>query len=274
MVRAGVEAALDAAAHVLGAGGGAVAAVVAAVCELEDCPALNAGIGSVLNSAGEVEMDACVMAGVDRAVGAVAGLRRVRHAVLAAEAVRRDGRHVLLAGEGAERFTATAGLEAIAPEALVTEFRRGQLVRFHERAPDPGGGTVGAVARDAQGHLAAATSTGGMVGKLPGRISDSALAGAGTWADDRTCALSATGHGEPFIRAAFAHRVDGLMREARLDLESACAKALAEVAALGGAGGCVAVDAAGRVALPYDTGAMPRGVAREAGSRLVVVYPD
>jgi isoaspartyl peptidase/L-asparaginase-like protein (Ntn-hydrolase superfamily) len=248
----------------LAGGGSALDAVVAAVRVLEDCPWLNAGRGSVLCASGEVEMDAAVMDGASRRAGGVAGLRSVLNPVLAARAVMERSPHVLLAGGGAERFAREQGLACAAPESFVTELRRRQLARWRERsggaAPPSGSGTVGAVARDAQGHLAAATSTGGITGKLAGRVSDSALIGAGNFADDATCAVSATGTGDAFIRAGFAHQVDALMRHAGLPLAEACERALAGVRSLGGYGGCIAIDAAGRVALPFDTPAMSRGL--------------
>jgi isoaspartyl peptidase/L-asparaginase-like protein (Ntn-hydrolase superfamily) len=257
-LRAGIADALAAGARVLEAGGAAADAAVAAVASLEDCRLFNAGTGSVLNSAGEVEMDAALMEGAGRRAGAVAGVRRLAHPIEAARAVLRDGRHVLLFGAEAERIGVAAGAAEVDPAALIVPARRAQLARRRS-----GAGTVGAVARDAAGHLAAATSTGGLVGKLPGRISDSALIGCGTWADDATCAVSATGHGESFIRCAFAREVDALLRHARVSLDEACRRALAEVAAAGGHGGCIALDREGNLAMPFDTAAMPRGVVRE-----------
>jgi L-asparaginase / beta-aspartyl-peptidase len=261
-LRAGLADALAAGAALLARGGAAQDAVVAAVAVLEDCPLFNAGTGSVLNSAGEVEMDAALMEGSKRRAGAVAGVRRLAHPIEAARAVLHDGRHVLLFGAEAERLGRAAGVPEIAPEALIVPARRAQHVRAKggERGTR---GTVGAVALDASGHLAAATSTGGLSGKLAGRISDSAQIGAGTWADDATCAVSATGNGELFIRTAFARNLDALLRHARLPLDDACRRALDEVAALGGHGGCIAIDREGRIAMPFDTPAMPRGSVRE-----------
>jgi isoaspartyl peptidase/L-asparaginase-like protein (Ntn-hydrolase superfamily) len=256
-LRAGIADALDAGARVLAAGGAAADAAVAAVASLEDCPLFNAGTGSVLNSAGECEMDAALMVGTGRRAGAVAGVRRLAHPIEAARAVLRDGRHVLLFGAEAEHLARAAGASAIDPAALIVPARSAQLARRQ------GVGTVGAVARDAAGRLAAATSTGGLVGKLPGRISDSAQIGCGTWADDATCAVSATGHGEFFIRTVFAREVDALLRHAHAGLDEACRRALAEVAALGGHGGCIAIDRDGNVAMPFDTPAMPRGIVRD-----------
>src|SRR5262245_47448664 len=174
-------------------------------------------------------------------------------------AVLRHGTHVLLAGEGAERFAHAAGIAAVDPDYHVTEERRAQLARaIGERTPSDG--TVGAVARDAAGHLAAATSTGGLAGRLPGRVADSALPGSGTWADASTCAVSATGHGDFFIRAGFARDVDARVRYAGRDLATACAEALAAVQALGGDGGCIALGPQGDAVLHFDTPDMPRGV--------------
>jgi isoaspartyl peptidase/L-asparaginase-like protein (Ntn-hydrolase superfamily) len=237
---------------------GALEAAVAAAEVLEDCPVMNAGRGSVLTCDGGVEMDAAVMDGAGRRAGGVAGVRALAHPVRAALCVLRDGRHVLLAGDGAERFARERGCAAAEPEGHVTPERRAQLEAWRARS----GGTVGAVALDAEGHLAAATSTGGTTGKLPGRVSDSCLIGSGTWADDATCAVSATGLGELFIRSAFAHEVDALLRLGGLDLDAACRRALERV---DGRGGCIAVDCQGRVALPFGTPGMARGWADGAG---------
>jgi len=255
----GLRGALAAGAAILDAGGAALAAVVAAVVELERCEVFNAGRGCVLDADGGVSLDAAVMDGCDRRAGGVIGVARVAQPVQAAEAVLRDGRHVLMAGEGAERFAASCGLAMVDPAHHVTERRRAQLARAGRRS-EPGGGTVGAVALDADGHLAAATSTGGTLGKRPGRVADSALPGCGTWADDATCAVSATGQGEFFIRTAFARDVDARMRWGGRDLDAACAEALAAVSALGGSGGCIAVDVRGRAAFPFDTPHMPCGL--------------
>jgi isoaspartyl peptidase/L-asparaginase-like protein (Ntn-hydrolase superfamily) len=276
-VRAALTCALASGHGLLAAGGSAVDAVVAAVRVLEDCEWLNAGRGSVLDATGRVEMDAAVMDGASRRAGAVAGLRDVVNPVLAARAVMERSPHVLLAGDGAERFARDQGLPRAARDFFVTELRRRQLADWRERsaagAPQGGGGTVGAVARDARGHLAAATSTGGLTGKLPGRVSDSALIGAGTFADDATCALSATGTGDAFIRTGFAHAVDALVRHAGEGLEAACERALAGVRALGGSGGCIAVDSAGRAALPFDTAWMARGLIGPDGRPRVALAP-
>lgn len=273
MARPGLEEALAAGGRVLASGGSALDAVVAAVVVLEDCPVFNAGCGGVLNAQGELELDAALMEGTTRRAGAVAGLRGFRP-VEAARAVLEDDRHVLLAGAGADAFAREAGLAPVDAAGWITGFRREQW-RRHLAAleADRSGGTVGAVARDGAGRLAAATSTGGILGKRPGRVSDSALVGSGTWADDRSCAVSATGEGELFIRAAFAARIDAALRGG-VPLAAACDAALAEVSGLGGSGGCIAVDRDGNVAMPFDTPGMPRGVLRPGGPPRVALLAD
>lgn len=275
VARRGLRDALAAGGGVLEAGGRALEAVVAAVEVLEDCPVLNAGRGAVLNSAGDVELDAALMEGTARGAGAVAGVRRIEHPIAAARAVLDDGRHVLLAGRGAERFAEAAGLSLVGPEWLVAAARPPAGTGAGAGVPrGAAGDTVGAVALDVRGGLAAATSTGGTPGKLPGRVSDSALIGCGTWADDATCAVSGTGEGEYFIRAAFARGVDALMRFAACELRRACDRMLAEVEALGGRGGCIALDRAGRAALVHNTPGMPRGLLRAGTSPRIVVHPE
>jgi isoaspartyl peptidase/L-asparaginase-like protein (Ntn-hydrolase superfamily) len=251
---------LEAGHLLLVAGATALDAVVAAVQVLESDGGFNAGRGSVRTAEGTVEMDAGVADGAGRRVGAVAAIRGVRHPVAAARAVLDDGRHVILAGEGAADFARAAGLDFEPDEWFVD-------ADPHGRAQDPGPspGTVGAVARDADGHLAAATSTGGRHGQRPGRVGDSPVPGAGLWADDGTCAISATGDGEAFLRVAFAHEVDALMRLAGCPLEKGCRKALEAVGGVGGAGGCIALDGQGRLAMPFTAPAMARGYVDGAG---------
>jgi len=276
---AGLVAALRAGLAVLSGGGPALDAVVAAVTVLEDDEQWNAGRGSALTSAGTVEMDAAVADGRGRRLGGVAAVTGVRHPVQAARAVMDDGRHVLLAGPGAVAFARAAGLVFEPEEWFITDRRRRDLAR---RAPaaaggaiagPAGGSTVGAVARDVGGHLASATSTGGRNGKLPGRVGDSPVPGAGTWADDATCAVSATGVGEAFLRAAFAHEVDARLRLEGVDLDAACREALAAVSAAGGDGGCIAVAGDGPPLLPFTTARMHRGWAEVGGALFVAAGP-
>jgi beta-aspartyl-peptidase (threonine type) len=262
-VRAGLLDALETGRAVLAQGDGALEAVVAAVACLEACGVLNAGRGGVLNELGDIELDASVMEGTARRAGAVAGVSHLAHPVSAARALLEEGRHVLVFGESAEAWALDQGCAAASPSELITPFREAQLARvLSQRERPEGGGTVGAVARDREGRLAAATSTGGTVGKRSGRISDSAIIGAGTWADDLTCAVSATGEGEYFIRSGFARSVDMRLRHTELALDAACAEALAEVLELGGSGGCIALDPRGGFSLRCNTAAMARGMLR------------
>jgi beta-aspartyl-peptidase (threonine type) len=263
--RDGLVGALAAAGDVLRGRGGAVEAVVGAVKVLEDAPEFNAGRGSVLTCDGRVETDAAVADGRRRRAGAVAACRGVRNPVEAARAVMQRTEHVLLVGDSVGELAARWGLELQDDEWFVTARAREQLRRLHEEVPPSTGETVGAVARDPDGHLAAATSTGGRAGQLRGRVGDSPVVGAGIWADDDTCAVSATGDGEQFLLAAFAHSVDALVRMSDASLGAACDRALGTVSARGGRGGCVAVDAAGNLAMPFTTTAMYRGWADSTG---------
>ena len=276
--RAALEAALAAGAALLEAGEGALAAVIAAVQSLEDCPLFNAGRGSTFTHSGTIEMDAAVMEGAERRAGAVAGVSRIRNPVLAADAVMRLTPHVLLAGAAADEFAEAQGLVMEPPEYFHTKHRykqlqqalaRNKVVLDHDNARM---GTVGAVARDAQGRLAAATSTGGMTNKRAGRIGDSPLIGAGTWADAQV-AVSCTGVGEAFIRCGAAHEVAARMRLGGETAQQAMAAVLAEVARMGG-GGLIAVDAQGEPAMGFTGGGMYRGVLRQGGVAEVAIYAE
>jgi beta-aspartyl-peptidase (threonine type) len=263
-LRSGAAAAVEAGHAVLAAGGAAVDAVEAAVVILEDDPEFNAGRGAALTEYGRVELDASMMDGTTRAAGAVAAVRGVRNPIRAARAVLAEGRHVLLVGAPATEFAATAGLDFESETWFVTERERRALARVAEAAvagvAEPSAqGTVGAVARDVNGRLAAATSTGGVAGQRLGRVGDSPLVGAGTWADDATVAVSCTGHGESIIRSALAHEVDALLRHRGLGLQEACSVAIAELGRYGGDGGLIAVSAHGDVAATFTSAGMTRG---------------
>ena len=266
--RAVLKQALEAGYEILSNKGKSLDAVAAAVVVLEDSPLFNAGRGSCFNADGEIEMDASIMDGATRRAGAVAAVRRVRNPVLAARAVMDHTRHVLLAGAAADRFAGKQGLALEPPEYFRTEKRlsalRRNLKNYH--------GTVGAVALDAEGNLAAATSTGGYTGKLPGRLGDSPIIGAGTYADNRSCAVSGTGLGEAFIRAAVAHDVCARMRYTEASLAAAAAAALKSVAALGGDGGLIAVDRAGNVAMPFNSEGMFRACIDRRGRRTLAIF--
>ena len=215
--RAGLERALDAGYEILRTGRSAIEAVTAAVLVLEDDPLFNAARGGSLNSDGEVEMDASIMEGAKLRAGAVAAVRRIRNPVLAARAVMENTRHVLLAGDGAERFARKQGLKLESPAYFRTP-RQAEALRLRRGRNH---GTVGAVALDGDGNLAAATSTGGYTGKMPGRIGDSPIIGAGTYADNRACAVSGTGLGEAFIRAAVGYDVCARMLYMKASLATA-----------------------------------------------------
>jgi isoaspartyl peptidase/L-asparaginase-like protein (Ntn-hydrolase superfamily) len=243
-----LRAAVAAADAVLDRGGPALDAAQAAVESLEDAPQFNAGRGSVLTADGSVEMDAALMNGPDRRAGAVAAVSTPRHAVALARHVMDETPHLLMAGPGAERLAAGAGIEQMGADWFVTDRQRERWWKAR--------GTVGAVVLDDDGFLAAATSTGGTTGQLSGRVGDSPLIGAGTWADERV-AVSATGDGEQIIRAAAAHRVAALVELGGLSLEEACRQV---VDSIEGEAGLIAVDGHGNVAMPFNTRVMHRAV--------------
>ena len=274
-LREGVRAAAAAGHAILDAGGSALDAVVAAVRVLEDDPEFNAGTGSVLTRDGTVETDACVIDGSTQRAGAVAAVPDHGVPIALARAVLDAGEHVLLAGPAALRFAAEVGITAAAPGALITERARTRLSDHLARQAgrEREGGTVGAVARDHVGRFAAATSTGGIVGKRSGRVGDTPLVGAGTWAD-RACAVSATGDGEAIIRVALARGIAWRLTSG-MALRDATAAALAELRAItGGSAGVIAIDAASRVMLQLGA-TMPvawvdeRGAGDHMGEQIV-----
>ncbi|MGI8931475.1 MAG: isoaspartyl peptidase/L-asparaginase family protein [Sphingomicrobium sp.] len=275
--RAGLGAALDAGEAVLAAGGGALDAVEAAARVLEENPAFNAGRGSVLAADGHAELDAAIMDGISRRAGAVAGLRTTRAPISAARAVMEASPHVLLTETGADAFARDQGLEQVDNQWFIIPERQGQL----DRVMAAGGafdsdikyGTIGAVAVDLAGHVAAATSTGGLTAKRWGRIGDSPLIGAGTYADDRACAVSATGLGEAFMRAVAAHELAARVRIGGEGLQQALDAVLADVRSLGGTGGLIAVSPSGQSAWGFTTPGMYRA---EAGRdrRRIAVYDE
>jgi beta-aspartyl-peptidase (threonine type) len=248
--------ALEDARAVLENGGDAVSAVQAAVMVMEDFELFNAGRGAVLCADGSVELSASLMRGSDRAAGAVAAVKRTKNPIAGALAVLRSDQ-VLMVGEAADRRAAAAGAEQVDPSHFVTERQRERLARL-DGAGDHA--TVGAVCVDARGQLAAATSTGGIRAQPPGRVGDSPLIGAGTWADAGV-AVSCTGDGEVFVRVGVARYIGALVEQG-MAVEQACERALAQVRELGGVGGLVAVGARGEAALPFLTAVMPRGIWR------------
>ena len=274
--RAGLEAALSAGTAILEKRERALDAVEAAVRVLEEDPCFNAGRGSVLTASGCIELDAAIMDGATRGAGAVAGLRTTRAPISLARRLLEEGPHVFLSGKGADEFARGHGLEQVENSWFEIPERRRQL----DELLGEGGfddeikyGTVGAVAVDVNGHVAVATSTGGLTAKRWGRVGDSPLIGAGTYADDRSAAVSATGSGEYFIRAVAAHQLAERVRLGGQSLQQALDAVLADIAALGGKGGLIAVAADGEAAWGFTTPAMYRGVA-DASGQTVRVYSD
>jgi len=276
---AGLGAALDAGAKLLAEGGNALDAVAATVVLLEDDPHFNAGRGATFTFDGKIELDAAIMDGRTRAAGAVAGITRERNPVLIARAVMEHSPHVFLAGAGAERFAREQGFEPVDPAWFETAERRRQFEEFRQRKSGwfDGSvkyGTVGAVARDRQGHVAAATSTGGLTGKRWGRVGDSPVIGAGTYADDRACAVSATGAGEYFIRTAAAKAIADRMVLLGESAQAAADAVIAEIGELGGEGGVIVAAADGGTAFALNTAGMYRGRADSEGMRETAIFGD
>jgi beta-aspartyl-peptidase (threonine type) len=276
--RAGLRHSLVTGRDILADGGGALDAVTASVCALEDDSLFNAGRGAVFTRDGTQEMDAAVMDGRERRAGAIAGVFGPKNPVLAARSVMEHSPHVLLVGEGALAFCRDIGLSFAEPSYFFTEARWQALQDTLAQADGDDEarrhGTVGAVARDKAGNLAAATSTGGMTGKLPGRVGDSPIIGAGTYADNATCAVSATGHGEFFIRYATAHEIAARIAHAGQPLAQAAASVVAELGRIGGSGGLVAVDRDGAVALPFNCAGMYRGYVQDDGIVYTAIYDE
>ena len=289
--RAKLAETLDTGYAVLEGGGTCLDAVVAAIKVMEDSPLFNSGHGAVMNAEGACELDASIMDGRTLDAGAVAGLQHIRNPIVLARDVLERTPHVMLIGGGAEAFAWQLGYEFVPNQYFQTEHRRRQLAMAreleqrtigaarssHERVTfatvdDNKLGTVGCAALDRQGNLAAGTSTGGMTNKQYGRVGDSPIIGAGTYAKNSTCALSATGHGEFFIRSVFGHNVSALMEYEGLPLDQAAAEAVRQMAELGGTGGLVAIDRRGNVAMPFNTPGMYRGHRVAGQARVVEIF--
>ncbi|MGH7458182.1 MAG: isoaspartyl peptidase/L-asparaginase family protein [Longimicrobiaceae bacterium] len=286
--RAKLTEALERGRDVLARGGSAVDAVVAAIVVMEDSPLFNAGRGAVFTHEGANELDASIMNGATLGAGAVAGVTRVKNPIELARLVMEESRHVMFAREGAERFAVERGVELVDPEYFYTEGRWQSLQRVleRERAGETSGqlrgagqgsklGTVGAVALDRAGNLAAGTSTGGMTNKRFGRVGDSPIIGAGTYANNRSCAVSATGHGEFFIRLTIARDVCARVEWLGVSIEEAANSEIhSELDGLGATGGVIVLDPEGKVAAVFNTEGMYRGWVKGDGDPVVEIYRD
>lgn len=277
--RSGLERALSAGYSVLEGGGASLDAVTRAIVVLEDDPLFNAGRGAVFTIDGRNELDASIMDGSTLKAGAVSGLRHIKNPITLARTVMDQSDYVLLCGAGAEEFALERGFDLVPGSYFYTSARWQQLERIRLGDTSLSAltishvGTVGAVALDARGRLAAGTSTGGMTGKRYNRVGDSPLIGAGTYADDRSCAVSATGHGEIFIRAAVAHDISARMRFGQRDLKTAVNEVVhGELAALKGEGGVVAIDRHGEISMEFNSEGMFRASRKAGGDPEIRIY--
>jgi L-asparaginase / beta-aspartyl-peptidase len=302
--RATLTQALQAGHSVLKNGGSSLDAIEATIKVLEDSPLFNAGKGAVFTSEGTNELDSSIMDGATLKAGAVAGVKRIKNPISLARLVMEKSPHVMMVGEGAEIFARQNGVEWVDPKYFYTEERWRQLEEAKKKEkqqnnpagkPDPNKpdagkpdrktgsfisddkkfGTVGAVALDKNGNLAAGTSTGGMTNKKFGRVGDAPIIGAGTYANNRTCAVSATGHGEYFIRSVVAHDISALMEYRGLSLkEAADLVVMNKLVKLGGEGGIIAIDKDGNIAMPFNSAGMYRGYIDADGKVVVEIYKD
>ncbi|MDF9800670.1 beta-aspartyl-peptidase (threonine type) [Catalinimonas alkaloidigena] len=297
--RAKLEEALKAGHKVLEDGGSSLDAAVTAIQTMEESPLFNAGKGAVFTNDGKNELDAAIMDGATRNAGTVAGISTVKSPIAAARAVMENSPHVMMIGEGAEQFAKEQGLDMVAPSYFFTDRRYEQLQRIKEtekqqldhdgdheggdrrqgvldaKFPDRKFGTVGAVALDQNGNLAAATSTGGMTNKRYGRVGDVPIIGAGTYADNATCAVSATGHGEYFIRSVVAYDIAALMKYKGLSLKEAANEVVKDkLVEMGGGGGVISIDGEGNIALPFNTAGMYRASIDTEGTMYIGIYED
>lgn len=278
--------ALQAGHHIIKENGSSMDAIEAAILILEDSPLFNAGKGAVYTAEGSHELDASIMNGTTLSAGSVAGVSTIKNPILAARAVMEHSPHVMMSGKGAEVFAKEQGLEVVDPSYFDTDERRRSLEKVQEmekQSPDKKSGftspfldekfgTVGAVARDLSGNLAAGTSTGGMTNKRFGRIGDSPVIGAGTYADNAVAAISCTGWGEYFIRAVAAYDVIAMMKYKGLPLEAAMKEVLKQIDKMGGDGGMIGIDHEGNIAMPFTTSGMYRGAISLDGKVIVEIY--
>ncbi len=264
-----LDEALTVGGKVLKSGGSSLDAVEAVVLYLENCPLFNAGKGAVLNAEGKAEMDAAIMDGQSGMAGAVAGVKIIKNPISAARRVMEKTKHVMLCGASADEFAKTQGLETVFPDYFITP----QRLESWEKWKLEKHGTVGAVALDMNGNLAAATSTGGMTGKMGGRVGDTPIIGAGTYASNKTCAVSATGHGEFFIRNVVAYDLSAMMEYSKLPIDEAARIIVHEkLKNQDASGGLIGVDKDGNISMPFNTNAMFRGFVKSDGAKEVAIY--
>ena len=274
-----LDEALQCGSTILQNGGSSLDAVEAVVRFMEDCPLFNAGKGAVLDEDGKVELDASIMDGRSMKAGSVAGVTTIKNPVSAARKVMENSPHVMLIDGGAEAFAKKQGLEIVDPSYFITEKMKKRWEKSKDQKPDKDKdttkrhGTVGAVALDQSGNLAAATSTGGMMNKMHGRIGDSPIIGAGTYANNNTCAISCSGHGEYFIRNVVAYDISAMMEYLGMPLEEAAHIVIQKkLKSQGADGGLIAVDKEGRITMTFNTNAMFRGYMNSEGQKEVLIY--
>ncbi|MEX2596883.1 MAG: isoaspartyl peptidase/L-asparaginase [Salibacteraceae bacterium] len=275
-----LESALNEGYALLEKGAPAEEAVIMVIMSLENNPLFNCGKGSVLNAKGKVEMDASIMLGKNLDAGAVSGVRKVRNPIMAADEVRKNSPHVMMSNKGADRFAKSQGLKMEHPTYFKTKKSKEALKRAKQREKakvneDEKHGTVGCVALDKFGNLAAGTSTGGMTNKMYNRIGDSPIIGAGTYANNQSCAVSCTGHGEYFIRLGVAKEVSSLMQYERYDVDKASRIVIhQQLEKLGGKGGLIAIDRKGNISMPFNTSGMFRGYMLSSGDKNVLIFEE
>jgi beta-aspartyl-peptidase (threonine type) len=270
LYRQGIEKALNAGYSVLERGGSSLDAVEEAIKVMEESPLFNAGRGSVLNEAGYIEMDASIMEGRELKAGAVAGVKHYLHPISIAKKVMEKSPHVFLVGDGAEKFALSQGFQPLPLDSLVTPKRFQEWQKQKEKRY----GTVGAVAIDKNGNIAAGTSTGGMGFKMEGRVGDSPIIGAGTYANNQSCGVSCTGWGEYFIRQAAAFQVSALIHYQKYDLQAAIDKVLQKIKEMGATGGIIGIDKQGNIGWGFSTDGMPRGYKKSDGKAKVLIGKD
>lgn len=256
----------------------ATTVVVEVIKILEDSPLFNAGKGAVFTHEGRNELDASIMEGKTLNAGAVAGVRDIKNPITAAREVMNNSVHVFLSGKGASAFAKQQGLDIVPNKYFFTESRYNSLQRLlnkeRERTKKDNMGTVGCVVLDTNGNLCAGTSTGGMTNKKYGRIGDAPIIGAGTYANNNTCAVSCTGHGEYYIRLGFARDISALMEYKKLTITDACQEEISKLSELKGTGGVIGVDADGNIAMEFNTSGMFRGFVKSSGERKVAIFED